>query len=67
VICPVRGDGEGGRNQEFVLRAILASHFDQVAILSAGTDGIDGRSPAAGAVADQTTLTRARGRRPGSG
>ena len=59
VICPVRGDGEGGRNQEFVLRAILASHFDQVAILSAGTDGIDGRSPAAGAVADQTTLTRA--------
>jgi len=60
VICPVRGDGEGGRNQEFVLRAALASHFDEVAILSAGTDGIDGRSPAAGAVADQTTLTRAR-------
>lgn len=60
VICPVRGDGEGGRNQEFVLRTILASNFDEVAILSAGTDGIDGRSPAAGAVADQTTLDRAR-------
>ena len=59
VICPVRGDGEGGRNQEFVLRAILASRFAEVAILSAGTDGIDGRSPAAGAVADQMTLERA--------
>lgn len=60
VICPVRGDGEGGRNQEFVLRAILASNFPEVAILSGGTDGIDGRSPAAGAVADQATLQRAR-------
>lgn len=59
VICPVRGDGEGGRNQEFVLRAIRASRLAEVAILSAGTDGIDGRSPAAGAIADQSTLARA--------
>lgn len=59
-ICPVRGNGEGGRNQEFVLRAVLANELDEIAILSAGTDGIDGRSPAAGAVADQTTLARAR-------
>jgi glycerate 2-kinase len=32
----------------------------RVAILSAGTDGIDGNSPAAGAVADGETLARAR-------
>jgi glycerate 2-kinase len=59
VICPVRGDGEGGRNQEFVLRAAIDNRLDEVAILSAGTDGIDGHSPAAGAIADQTTLDRA--------
>ena len=62
VICPVRGDGQGGRNQEFVLRAALHLHevsLDQVAVLSAGTDGIDGKSPAAGAVADGSTIPRA--------
>jgi glycerate-2-kinase len=61
VICPVRGDGEGGRNQEFTLRA--AFHLEQrgltdVVVLSAGTDGIDGNSPAAGAIADSDTLRR---------
>ena len=66
--CPVRGQGRGGRNSESALRwAIeLASlkgssaqnHFHAVA-LSAGTDGIDGNSPAAGAIADETTLERA--------
>jgi glycerate-2-kinase len=61
VICPVRGDGEGGRNQEFALRAAI--HLQQrgltdVVVLSAGTDGIDGNSPAAGAVADSDTLRR---------
>ncbi len=62
VICPVRGNGQGGRNQEFVLRAALQQQqhsFETVAILSAGTDGIDGHSPAAGALADETTLERA--------
>lgn len=62
-ICPVRGPGRGGRNQEFVLRAALhleAEISPQIAVLSAGTDGIDGKSPAAGAVADQTTIRRAR-------
>lgn len=63
VICPVRGDGQGGRNQEFVLRS--AFHLDHrglenIVVLSAGTDGIDGNSPAAGAVADETTLKRAK-------
>ena len=59
VICPVRGPGQGGRNQEFVLRAAIDNHMSEVAILSAGTDGIDGQSPAAGAIADQTTIERA--------
>ncbi len=60
VICPVRGSGQGGRNQEFVLRAALKiKPHESIAVLSAGTDGIDGHSPAAGAVADATTLPRA--------
>lgn len=59
VICPVRGDGLGGRNQEFVLRAAInAEGWKAFAILSAGTDGIDGVSPAAGAVADGSTVER---------
>jgi glycerate 2-kinase len=56
--CPVRGDGRGGRNLETVLRIALAE--TTVVALSAGTDGIDGNSPAAGAIADETTLARAR-------
>jgi glycerate 2-kinase len=62
-ICPVHGSGQGGRNQEFVLRAALAiseQKLAKVVCLSAGTDGLDGNSPAAGAVADDTTLERAR-------
>lgn len=67
VICPVRGDGQGGRNQEFVLRAAIRLDEEQrgekrinnVVVLSAGTDGIDGNSPAAGAVADTKTIHRA--------
>ncbi len=59
VICPVRGNGQGGRNQEFVLRAAMKNPLSTIAILSAGTDGIDGHSPAAGAIADETTLPRA--------
>ncbi|MBO0724809.1 MAG: DUF4147 domain-containing protein [Blastocatellia bacterium] len=62
VICPVRGDGQGGRNQEFALRAAIHLHqrgLTDVMALSAGTDGIDGNSPAAGAIADSDTLRRA--------
>ena len=62
--CPVRGNGRGGRNLEAALRCAIrldelnnAQHF---VILSAGTDGIDGNSPAAGAIADETTLQHAR-------
>ncbi|MFN7947268.1 MAG: DUF4147 domain-containing protein [Blastocatellia bacterium] len=59
VICPVRGSGSGGRNQEFVLRAAMHINGQNVTVLSAGTDGIDGNSPAAGAIADGATVSRA--------
>ena len=56
--CPVRGDGTGGRNLETVLR--LAMRMSDGVVFSAGTDGIDGNSPAAGAIADENTVARAR-------
>ncbi len=59
--CPVRGEGLGGRNSETVLRsAIILDPTREIVVLSAGTDGIDGNSPAAGAIADHTTMARAR-------
>ena len=58
---PVLGDGMGGRNQAFVLWVArkLAARGLSAAVLSGGTDGIDGNSPAAGAIADEETVTRA--------
>jgi glycerate 2-kinase len=58
--CPVTGDGLGGRNQAFVLDCVMKIAGTQTVVLSAGTDGVDGNSPAAGAVADGETLMRAR-------
>ena len=58
--CPVRGAGVGGRNLETVLRLAPRLESLKAVALSAGTDGIDGNSPAAGAIADETTLSRAR-------
>ena len=63
--CPVRGDGRGGRNLETVLRCAIrlnesTNNGHHFVILSAGTDGIDGNSPAAGAIADETTIPHAR-------
>lgn len=68
--CPVRGGGTGGRNAETALRvafelervegvrgAVRAPRH--VVALCAGTDGVDGNSPAAGALADETTVSRA--------
>jgi hydroxypyruvate reductase len=55
--------GCGGRNQQFALASAfdLAKYEGQpLAVLSAGSDGIDGNSPAAGAIADTTTIARAR-------
>jgi hydroxypyruvate reductase len=59
VSSPVTGDGIGGRNSAFVLACAEKIAGRKVAVLSAGTDGIDGNSPAAGAVADGETLARA--------
>jgi hydroxypyruvate reductase len=56
----IRGKGLGGRNQEFVLAATIALEKTSGAtIFSAGTDGIDGPTDAAGAIADSSTLLRA--------
>ena len=56
----IRGDGLGGRNQEFALAAAMAIRgLDNVVILSAGTDGTDGPTDAAGAIIDGATVDRA--------
>lgn len=52
----------GGRNQQFALACAEKIAGERIGVLSAGTDGIDGNSPAAGAVADGSTLERARGK-----
>ncbi len=53
---PVHGSGIGGRNSAFVLACVEKIAGSRITVLSAGTDGIDGNSPAAGAVADGETL-----------
>jgi hydroxypyruvate reductase len=54
------GEGRGGRNQEFALAAALTiAGLDNIVVLSGGTDGTDGPTDAAGAIADGTTVTRA--------
>jgi glycerate 2-kinase len=55
----IQGDGLGGRNQEFTLAAALEiAGLDRVVVFSAGTDGTDGPTDAAGAIADGQTLAR---------
>lgn len=65
--CPVAGTGIGGRNLETILRCAIEFNKRQhlgdfasihLVALSGGTDGIDGNSPAAGAIADESTVTR---------
>lgn len=76
--CPVRGPGVGGRSSETALRCAFEFERQEgrnerggdeaqagvrsLVALCAGTDGLDGNSPAAGALADHTTLARARAR-----
>jgi len=56
----LRGNGLGGRNQEFVLAAAIdLAGWPQIVILSAGTDGTDGPTDAAGASGDGETAPRA--------
>ena len=57
---PIRGNGIGGRNAAFVLQCVERIAGQDVAVMSVGTDGMDGNSPAAGAIADGSTLDRAR-------
>jgi hydroxypyruvate reductase len=62
VTVAVKGNsGVGGRNQQFALYCAQKIAGENITVLSAGTDGIDGNSPAAGAIVDGTTLNRARG------
>jgi len=63
--CPVADDsaGVGGRNQAFALYCATKIAGKRIAVLSAGTDGVDGNSPAAGALADGSTTGRAAARK----
>jgi len=58
VSSPVKGKGIGGRNAAFVLACVKKIAGKKIAVLSAGTDGVDGNSPAAGAIADGETFER---------
>ena len=59
-VVSVRGDGQGGRNQEFALAAAPALMHNRHALLvSVATDGEDGPTDAAGAAVDGTTIMRA--------
>ncbi|HKM67889.1 MAG TPA: DUF4147 domain-containing protein [Candidatus Acidoferrum sp.] len=57
---PVTGNGMGGRNSAFVLSCVERIAGRNITVLSVGTDGIDGNSPAAGAVADGETSALAK-------
>ena len=59
VTVKVTNGGTGGRNQQFALECAEKISGENVTVLSAGTDGVDGNSPAAGAVADGSTGERA--------
>jgi len=62
VTVKVVDGGVGGRNQQFALAYAEKIAGENITVLSAGTDGVDGNSPAAGAVVDGTTVERARSR-----
>ncbi len=59
VTVTVRNGGTGGRNQQFALACAEPIAGQNITVLSAGTDGIDGNSPAAGALVDGSTVSRA--------
>jgi glycerate 2-kinase len=62
VTVHVENGGGGGRNQQFVLYCAEKITGENICVLSAGSDGIDGNSPAAGAIVDGTTLEQATAR-----
>jgi glycerate-2-kinase len=59
-VVTVRGSGKGGRNQEFALSLAPLIADAGLTILSAGTDGVDGPTDAAGAFVDRTSDRRAK-------
>lgn len=59
-VKPGSNPGIGGRNQQFALYCAEKIAGKGITVLSAGTDGIDGNSPAAGAIADGSTVARAK-------
>ena len=59
VTVKVANGGIGGRNQQFALACAAQIGRENITVLSAGTDGVDGNSPAAGAIADGSTIERA--------
>jgi hydroxypyruvate reductase len=60
VTVHVENGGVGGRNQQFALYCATKIAGENICVLSAGSDGIDGSSKAAGAVVDGTTVERAK-------
>jgi hydroxypyruvate reductase len=58
----VQNSGIGGRNQQFALYCAEKISGENICVLSAGSDGIDGDSAAAGGIADGTTLETAKAR-----
>jgi hydroxypyruvate reductase len=62
VTVRVSNGGIGGRNQQFALACAQKIAGESITVLSAGTDGIDGNTSAAGALADGTTIDRAQTR-----
>ncbi len=59
VTVKVTDGGVGGRNQQFALTCATKIVGENITVLSAGTDGVDGNSQAAGAVVDGSTIARA--------
>ena len=59
VRVPPATPGRGGRNQHFALQCAEQIAGEGIVVFSGGSDGVDGNSPAAGAVVDGTTLERA--------
>ena len=62
ITVKVTNGGAGGRNQQFALECAQKIAGENITVLSAGTDGIDGNSPTAGAIVDGTTIERGRSR-----
>jgi hydroxypyruvate reductase len=60
VTVKVANGGVGGRNQQFALACAVKVAREDITVLSAGTDGVDGNSPATGALVDGSTVARAR-------